>query len=209
MPNVPTRNYDARGRGPYAPVVDGARLLCLLEVVARWKPCDRMRSRRFRPSHVEPLEHIQGRYGPDYHGRVGIRARRGRVCPCRAGLSAQLSPYENGHPSPTPAVIARLERALHLPIAQRVERHRDAIRHIVAQHHALNPRVIGSVARGDAAPASDLDILVDFNADASVLDEVGLRLALSDLLQANVDVVAADTLRGALRERVLGEAVPV
>lgn len=105
--------------------------------------------------------------------------------------------------------MARVEGSLHVPIVQRIEHHRDAIRRIVAQHHALNPRVIGSVARGDAAPASDLDILVDFNTDASVLDEVGLRLALSDLLQVNVDVVAADTLRGARRERVLGEAVTV
>lgn len=44
---------------------------------------------------------------------------------------------------------------------------------------------------------------------ASLLDEVGLRIALTDLLGIDVDVVAADTLRGKFRDRILGEAVPV
>lgn len=79
----------------------------------------------------------------------------------------------------------------------------------MAVHHASSPRVFGSVARGDDAPGSDLDLLVDFDDNASLLDEVGLRLALVDLLQVEVDVVAADSLRGAVRERVLGEAVPL
>ncbi len=56
---------------------------------------------------------------------------------------------------------------------------------------------------------SDLDLVVDFDDDASLLDEVGLRLGPRDLLQIEVDVVASDGLRGAFRDRVLGEAVPL
>jgi predicted nucleotidyltransferase len=62
---------------------------------------------------------------------------------------------------------------------------------------------------GRTRPGSDLDLVVDFSDDASLLDEIGLRLALTDLLGVAVDVVAGDTLRGELRERVLREAVPV
>lgn len=79
----------------------------------------------------------------------------------------------------------------------------------MAQHHAARPRVFGSVARGDDRSGSDLNLLVDFTHGASLLDEVGLRLALRDLLHVEVDVVAADTLRGEFRERALREAVPV
>jgi predicted nucleotidyltransferase len=50
---------------------------------------------------------------------------------------------------------------------------------------------------------------VEFTDEASLLDEVGLRLALSDLLQVEVDVVSVDALRGSMRERVLREAVAV
>ena len=65
------------------------------------------------------------------------------------------------------------------------------------------------MARGDDEPGSDVDIVVDFDEEASLLDEVGLRLALRDLLQVEVDVVASDGLRGEFRDRVLSEAVPV
>ena len=59
--------------------------------------------------------------------------------------------------------------------------HRDAIRALVAEHHAVAPRLFGSVARGDE-PGSDVDLLVDFTDEASLLDEIGLRLALADLV---------------------------
>ena len=88
-------------------------------------------------------------------------------------------------------------------------RHRDSILALVTAHHARHARVFGSVARGEDRPGSDVDLLVDFDDDASLLDEVGLRLALVDLLQVDVDVVASDALRGDVRERVLREAVPV
>lgn len=120
-----------------------------------------------------------------------------------------LSAYENGRRVPTPEVLDRIRRALAGRPSARVHRHRDAIRVIVAAHHAREPRVFGSVARGEDLPGSDVDLLVDFTDDASLLDEIGLRLALVDLLQVEVDVVASDALRGALRERVLREAVPV
>ena len=90
-----------------------------------------------------------------------------------------------------------------------VDRHRDAILAIVAEHHALNPRIFGSMARGEATTGSDVDLLVDFTDEASLLDEVGLRLALQNLLEAEVDVVGADSLHGDVGERSLHEAIPL
>ncbi len=120
-----------------------------------------------------------------------------------------LSAYENGRRTPSPAVVERLARALAGSPSSRVAQHRERILSVVAEHRAASPRVFGSVARGDDEPGSDLDLLVDFTDEATLLDEVGLRLALRDLLQIEVDVVAADTLRGELRDRILREAVPV
>ena len=120
-----------------------------------------------------------------------------------------LSAYENGHRPPSPEVLDRISRALAGRPSVRVDAHRDAIHELVARHHASHPRIFGSVARGDDESGSDVDFVVDFTDDASLLDEVGLRLALRDLLQIEVDVVASDGLRGAFRDRVLSEAVPV
>lgn len=120
-----------------------------------------------------------------------------------------LSAYENDRRSPSPQVLERITRALAVRPSSRVEQHRASIRALVAEHHAALPRVFGSVARGDDEPGSDLDLLVDFTDEASLLDEVGLRLALADLLGVEVDVVAADSLKGGMRDRVLREAVQV
>ena len=127
-----------------------------------------------------------------------------------AGLpQPNLSAYENGRRRPSPPVLARINRALSVRPSARLEQHRDSIRALVVEYHAVAPRVFGSVARGNDEPGSDLDLLVDFTDEASLLDEVGLRLALADLLRIDVDVVAVDTLKGRIRERVLSEAVEV
>ena len=129
----------------------------------------------------------------------------------RAARVSQPNPsaYENGRRSPSPGVLDRIARALRGRPSLRVHQHRDAIRALVAEHHASAPRFFGSVARGDDEAGSDVDLLVEFTDEASLLDEVGLRLALRELLQIDVDVVAADALRGAIRDRILREAVPV
>lgn len=120
-----------------------------------------------------------------------------------------ISAYENGRRQPSPEVLDRIRRALVGTLDDRLSRHRDEIHRLVVEHHASDPRVFGSVARGEATDESDIDLLVDFGPEAGLLDEVGLRLALADLLQVSVDVVASDTLRGELRDRILREAVPV
>ncbi len=120
-----------------------------------------------------------------------------------------LSAYENHRRTPSAEVLDRITAALRGRPSDRVALHRAAIRAVVGQHRASAPRLVGSVARGDDEPGSDIDLLVDFAPEASLLDEVGLRLALSDLLHAEVDVIASDSVHGAVAERLLAEAVPL
>jgi len=71
-----------------------------------------------------------------------------------------------------------------------------------------NVRVFGSVARGDNGENSDVDFLVEFEAGRTLLDLIGLKLDLQDLLGATVDVVTPNSLHY-VRERVLAEAKPL
>jgi predicted nucleotidyltransferase len=64
-----------------------------------------------------------------------------------------------------------------------------------ARRGASNLRIFGSVARGDATAASDVDFLVDFEASRSLVDVAGLILDLQDILGVPADVVEASTLR--------------
>ncbi len=110
---------------------------------------------------------------------------------------------------PSPEVLHRIRQALRVPFAERVAQHRDEINVLVAVYHAAAPRIFGSTARGEDRAGSDVDLVVEFTDEATLLDEVGLRLALTDLLRVEVDVVAIDSLHGSIRERVLREAVAV
>lgn len=120
-----------------------------------------------------------------------------------------LSAYENGRRAPSTAVLQRIRSALQVAPTERIDQHRAQIRAIVAEYRASSPRMFGSLARQEATVYSDIDLLVDFADDATLLDEIGLRQALTDLLRVPVDVVGSDTLRGSIRERILAEAVPV
>ena len=63
------------------------------------------------------------------------------------------------------------------------------------RRHAARIRVFGSVARGEAGPESDVDFLVDFEPEASLLDQVGLINDLRELLGVGVDVISSGGLR--------------
>jgi uncharacterized protein len=86
---------------------------------------------------------------------------------------------------------------------------RDEILAIAARHGASNVRIFGSVARHEAGPLSDLDILVEFEPGRTLLDHAGLMIELEGLLGCKVDVAIDGGLRERIRERVLAEAIPL
>jgi hypothetical protein len=69
--------------------------------------------------------------------------------------------------------------------------------------HAIG--VFGSVARGEQRAESDIDILVELEKDADLLDIIGLSQFLEERLHHKVDVVPKNALRKEIRERVLKE----
>jgi hypothetical protein len=86
---------------------------------------------------------------------------------------------------------------------------RDQILNLCAKYGASNVRVFGSVARGEANESSDIDLIVDFDPERSLLDHAALWLELQELVGVRVDVVSSRGLKPRIRERVLQEAVPL
>jgi len=64
---------------------------------------------------------------------------------------------------------------------------RDQILQIAAKHGALNVRVFGSVARGEAKPQSDIDLLVEFRRGTTLLHHAALIEELEALLGVKVE----------------------
>jgi len=90
-----------------------------------------------------------------------------------------------------------------------LEQHKEAIRQIVARHHATNARVFGSALRKTDRDGSDLDILVDPTPDTTLMDIGAIRHELLQLLGVPVDVVTPKALPERFRADVLEEAKPV
>lgn len=113
----------------------------------------------------------------------------------------------------TPGDIPRVSRSRGAGGRDRLRRllheHREEILELAAEHHATNVRVFGSVARGEETGGSDLDLLVDMEAGRSLLDQVRLRRAVTDLLGVDIDVVASGGLLERDRSSILGEAIAI
>jgi uncharacterized protein len=75
----------------------------------------------------------------------------------------------------------------------------------------IAPRLFGSVARGDATPDSDIDLLVDLlpGGGNELLRVAGIAEELTQLLGARVDVVATSLLRGEVAASALADSVAV
>lgn len=94
-------------------------------------------------------------------------------------------------------------------IGETIREKREAILRIAAAHGATQVRLIGSVARGDARPDSDIDFLVTWREDTSILDHAALKLELESLLGREVDIASDGWVRSPIREAVYRDAVPV
>ena len=67
--------------------------------------------------------------------------------------------------------------------------------------------IFGSVARDEAGPDSDIDLLVEFDRPVGLFAFVRTQQYLEQILGSRVDLVTPDALRREFRETVLREAV--
>lgn len=89
-----------------------------------------------------------------------------------------------------------------------VEDHKEAIKAAVSRHRGRRVAVFGSVARGDATEDSDVDFLVEFEPNSSLLDLLRVQDELSEILGRRVDVVSLGGLKPR-DDHIRAEAVPL
>lgn len=78
------------------------------------------------------------------------------------------------------------------------------------RNHASNPRVFGSVLRGEDTEDSDLDLLVDpIDGKTSLVSLVRIKREVETLLGVKADVLTPMALHERFRQQVLRDAVSV
>lgn len=90
-----------------------------------------------------------------------------------------------------------------------LEAFRPDVRAITQRFNAANPRVFGSVVRGDDLDGGDLDLLVDPLPGATLFDLGGLQIELQELLGVPVDLLTPGDLPPKFQKEILSEARPV
>ena len=98
------------------------------------------------------------------------------------------------------------DRAGKLKPSEALALHREAVRRVFEGRQVSNPRVFGSVVRGEDHFESDLDILVDPTPKTSLFDLAALERELEQLLGFSVDVITPKFLPEKDRERAVAEA---
>ena len=94
-------------------------------------------------------------------------------------------------------------------VGDTIREKREAIIHIAGRHGATEVRLIGSVARGDARPDSDVDLLVTWSEGTSLLDQAALMLELEKLLGRKVDIASDGWVKPAIQESVYRDAIAI
>lgn len=137
----------------------------------------------------------------------------------RAGVTQSvISTYENGRREPSLAALQRLLLAAGFtasielepveeppPLRERVAAARNELHAIVRRLGGRNPRLFGSVARGQDGPGSDVDLMVDLGRGLGIFALMRIQDEAEQLLGTRVDVVDA----AGMDPQVVREAIPL
>ncbi len=76
---------------------------------------------------------------------------------------------------------------------------------ILVRHRVKKIAIVGSYARDEAKPESDIDIIVEFSERKSLLDLVGIEQELSDALGVKADLLTEKSISPYLIDRIKKE----
>lgn len=86
-----------------------------------------------------------------------------------------------------------------------IEEIKDTLIEVLMKYGVKRAALFGSIVRGEATKGSDIDLLIEFEGRKSLLDLVGLKLELQELLGREVDVITYKSIHPLLKERILNE----
>ena len=80
---------------------------------------------------------------------------------------------------------------------------------ILAKYNIRKILVFGSYARNEAKPNSDLDLIVEFPEDISLLDHIGIEFELSEALDMKIDLLSQNGISPYIKDQIMKEAVVI
>lgn len=139
------------------------------------------------------------------------QSRRKLVAAVRTGSRAGLSQREIaaavGRSQPEVSRLLRFHGVT--PTGRRLSAMRRQVIGVLARYGAHDPRVFGSVARGEDGPDSDVDILVAISPTTSLFDLARMEGEVAEIIGRPVDIVPDRSLPPGVATSVEHDAVPL
>ncbi|MGI5880489.1 MAG: nucleotidyltransferase family protein [Syntrophomonadaceae bacterium] len=93
------------------------------------------------------------------------------------------------------------------PMLIQLQKDSEKIKQLARKHGAKTVSVFGSVARRQEQHNSDIDLLVEFDENASLFDLINLKLELEEIYNRKVDIVTPNSLHKKIAAPVMKEAI--
>lgn len=127
------------------------------------------------------------------------------------GLTQTQIAHATGRSQPEVSRLIKAYRAGRFrprsPLGKLLVRHRNDVLALARTHKAHNVRVFGSLVLGEDDTESDIDLLVDLDPGADLVDLASLDNELERLLGHPVDIVPARMLNRVAADSALNDAV--
>jgi len=91
----------------------------------------------------------------------------------------------------------------------RIEKTKNKILPVLKNYSVTRAGIFGSYSRGDFKKNSDIDLLIEIKKRISLLDIVGLKLKLEEVLGKKVDLVEYVAIKPLLKENILKEEIRI
>jgi len=90
-----------------------------------------------------------------------------------------------------------------------IEKYKEIIVEILLKHEVRKASLFGSLVREEMTIDSDIDLIIEFKGDKSLLDLAALKIELEETLKLKVDVLTYNSIHPLLKNQILAEQVEI
>jgi len=90
-----------------------------------------------------------------------------------------------------------------------IEKYKEIIVEILLKHEVRKASLFGSLVREEMTIDSDIDLIIEFKGNKSLLDLAALKIELEETLKLKVDILTYNSIHPLLKNQILAEQVEI
>ena len=91
----------------------------------------------------------------------------------------------------------------------KIEKYKEILLEILKKHEVKKASLFGSIVREEMTTDSDIDLIIEFKGDKSLLDLAALQIELEETLKLKVDILTYNSIHPLLKDQILAEQVEI